>query len=242
MDRARFSSTVDFDSTTQSVIGKIQNMVVYGSPTGGSTPLVKGLALTNVSVTWSADTAGIPQTMTVALVNYTCDAVFQTFAWNNKPAVTVRYMGVYKIDRASSRNAAAARFHAHRRCADSAGFRLHLIGVIDLGQVLFFHLMLADRVRAGARFAVVNNYDTAAITNMVVYNGATAPGGGDTGLFGLTTSMVSVNRYDTGTSADRIEVDISNFPIAFYSPRLAGPVSPRTFHSIMPVESLGASQ
>ncbi len=95
-DGARFSSTVDFDSTTQSFIGKIQNMVVYGSPTGGSTPLVAGLALTNVSVTWSADTAGVPQTITVALVNYTCDAVFKTFTWNNKPAVTVRYMGVYK--------------------------------------------------------------------------------------------------------------------------------------------------
>ncbi len=121
-------------------------------------------------------------------------------------------------------------------------FLSSLLGVIDLGQVLFFHLMLADRVRAGARFAIVNNYDTAAIANMVVYNSITAPGGGGSGLFGLKTSMVSVNRYDIGTSADRIEVDISNFPIAFYSPLLAGPLSPRTFHSVMPIESLGASQ
>lgn len=120
-------------------------------------------------------------------------------------------------------------------------FMLTLLGSIDFGQILFFHLMLADRVRAGTRFAIVSVYDPTAIANMVVYNSSTVPSSG-AGLFGLTTAMVQVTRYDAGTSTDRVEVAISNFPISFYSPWLAGSLSPRTFRSVMPVESLGANQ
>lgn len=93
---ARFASRVDFDSVAQSFVGRVQNIVVYGSPGGGSTPLVTGLDTTKVSVTWNADSAGVPQTISVAIVNYTCDAVFRTFTWNNKPSSTVRFVGVYK--------------------------------------------------------------------------------------------------------------------------------------------------
>ncbi len=122
-------------------------------------------------------------------------------------------------------------------------FLATLLGTIDFGQILFFHLMLADRVRAGARFAVVSAYDPASITNVVVYNSVTAPSvSNTTGLFGLTASMVNVTRYNAGTNTDRVEVSISNFPIAFYSPWISGSLSPRTFRAVMPIESLGATQ
>lgn len=93
---ARFASTVDFDSSGQTFITQVKNIVVYGSPNGGVNPLVPGLTVANISVNWLADSAGVPQTMTVSIVNYTCDAVFRSFTWNGKPLVTVRYMGVYK--------------------------------------------------------------------------------------------------------------------------------------------------
>lgn len=121
-------------------------------------------------------------------------------------------------------------------------FLATVLGVIDFGQILFFHLMLADRARAGARFAVVNAYDPVLITNVVVYNSVSAPLSSSTGLFGLTTSMVNVTRYDAGTTTDRVEVAISNFPIAFYSPWISGNLSPRSFRAIMPIESLGATR
>lgn len=93
---ARFASTVDFNASTQTFVTQVQNMVVYGLPIGGTSPLVQGLTAANVSVSWSADASGVPQNMTVSIVNYTCDSVLRSFTWNGKPLVTVRYMGVYK--------------------------------------------------------------------------------------------------------------------------------------------------
>ena len=93
---ARFASTVDFDSLSQNFAIQVKNMVVYGSPVAGASPLVQGLTTANVSVSWSVDASGVPENMTVSIVNYTCDAIFRSFTWNGKPLVTVRYMGVYK--------------------------------------------------------------------------------------------------------------------------------------------------
>ena len=93
---ARFASTVDFNSSTQTFVTQVKNMVVYGSPIAGTSPLVQGLTVANVSVSWTADSSGVPQNMTVSIVNYTCSAIFRSFTWNGKPVVTVRFMGGYK--------------------------------------------------------------------------------------------------------------------------------------------------
>ncbi len=93
---AMFASTVDFDATAQTFVQKIQNMTVYGNPNGGSSALAPGLSTSNVSVTWTTDASGAPDTITVAITGYSCNAVFQTFTWNGKPSATTRFMGVYK--------------------------------------------------------------------------------------------------------------------------------------------------
>src|SRR5688572_14163522 len=100
-------------------------------------------------------------------------------------------------------------------------FLMVLIGILDIGQFMFFQAMLTDRVRAGARYAAVNTYDSATLKNVVVYNSPIAPQGNPAGLFGLQTSMVSANRYDPDGPSDRIEIIIANFPLAFYGPFLA---------------------
>ena len=94
---AAYASNVDFDAAAQTFIAKIQNAVVFGDPAGGVTPLVPGLTTGEVAVTWTTDTAGAPQTITITIQGYTCNAVFNSWTWNGKPFTTVRYMGVWKL-------------------------------------------------------------------------------------------------------------------------------------------------
>ena len=93
---ARFASTLDFDGGAGSGFrSKVQNMVVYGTPTAGSTPVVRGLTTAKVNVTWTTDGAGIPQTVTVAINNFSFYAVFRTITLPNKPRATFIYLGQY---------------------------------------------------------------------------------------------------------------------------------------------------
>ena len=119
-------------------------------------------------------------------------------------------------------------------------FLVVFVGILDMGQVLFFHHFLNDRVRAGARYAVVHAYDPTTIRNVVAYNSPSAPDGGS-GLFGLTPSMVRVNRYDIGTPNERIQVSISTYTMHFLSPWLRADFSPGPFSAAMPMESSGAA-
>ena len=120
-------------------------------------------------------------------------------------------------------------------------FLVILIGVLDAGQILFFHQFLTERVRTGARYAVVHAYNSTAIANVVAYSDP-APAPGTSGLFGLTAAMVQVNHYDAGTSADRVTVKITGYQMRFLSPWLAGVFSPGPFQAVAPVESAGAAQ
>lgn len=118
-------------------------------------------------------------------------------------------------------------------------FTVTLLEILDVGQFIFFQAMLMDRARAGARYAQVNSFNAATVANVIVYNNAS--GGTGAGLFGLKTSMVTVNRYDAGLSSDRVEVIISNFPLVFYGPMLLTSFSSRTFRAVMPSGGLGAT-
>jgi Flp pilus assembly protein TadG len=103
-DGARYASLIPYDSSTTTpsaaFLTKVQNMVVYGDPSGtNTTPVAPGLTTSNVqlAVTFSSSTPGkgIPVTMTVYLSNYTLDAVFGKTTYNQKPSVTYIYEGVY---------------------------------------------------------------------------------------------------------------------------------------------------
>lgn len=118
-------------------------------------------------------------------------------------------------------------------------FLMVFLEVLDLGQVLFFQAMLEDRARAGARYAVVNAYDPTAIANVVAYNSPVAAGQ-ISGLFGLQPSMVTVNRYNAGAAGDRIEVIISNFPLAFVGPFIVASYTSRQFRVVLPAQGMGS--
>ncbi len=94
---ARYASTADFDSA-QGGTGfqsNVANVVVYGSPAGGTTPLVLGLATSVVNVTWQADVKGIPQTVTIKITSYNFTLLGVTFRLTNKPQSTFIYMGQF---------------------------------------------------------------------------------------------------------------------------------------------------
>jgi hypothetical protein len=98
-------------------------------------------------------------------------------------------------------------------------FLMMLIGIVDVGQILFIHVSLVERMREGLRYGVIT-YDVTAIKNIVLY-GTASPADGATPSFNLATSMVDVSRMDAKTAEDRIVITLSNYPIQWFTPYIA---------------------
>jgi len=111
-----------------------------------------------------------------------------------------------------------------------------LIGIFDLGQLLFIHQSFVERVRHAARYAVVNSYDPVAFKNMVLYRQLTVPEGATSGIFGLTAGMVTVTRPGVGTNDERIVVSITSYPYRFFTPLIAGAFVGRNITVSLPSE------
>ena len=97
-DGARYASLRPYDSSSTTPSSAFQdavkNMVVYGNPAGGSSPIAPNLATSNVNLNVTF-TNSVPTAMTVSITSYTIGAVFGTTTLNNKPSVTYSYQGVY---------------------------------------------------------------------------------------------------------------------------------------------------
>ena len=94
---SRYASLRPYDSATATPSTAfrtaIQNMVVYGDPAGGTTPIVRGLAPSNVQLT-VLTSGSAPLQVTVSINGFSIDAVFGTFILNNKPACSFPYLGI----------------------------------------------------------------------------------------------------------------------------------------------------
>ena len=112
-----------------------------------------------------------------------------------------------------------------------------LIGVLDMGQVLFIRQTFTARVRAAARYGAVTDAAETAIKNVVLYGQATAPEGAPAGAFGLTAGMISVAKPDAGSSEQRVLVTISGFPYRFYTPWIHGVFTGRDITASVPLET-----
>jgi Flp pilus assembly protein TadG len=97
-----------------------------------------------------------------------------------------------------------------------------VIGIFDMCQVFFVCQTLTERATNAARWAAVNSFNPGAITNLVLYRDTAAPAGSPPGIFGLTSSMVSVTRQNAGTDEDRVTVAISGYPYQVFTPLIAG--------------------
>lgn len=95
---ARYASLVPYDSATTnpSVAFKtaVQNMVLYGTPTAGVSPVLPGLTAANVNLTVTF-TNKIPTLMTVSISNYTINSLFSKNTLKTKPQVAYAYQGVW---------------------------------------------------------------------------------------------------------------------------------------------------
>ena len=120
-------------------------------------------------------------------------------------------------------------------------FAATLIGIIDVGQYLFQEAMMAERIRVGLRYAVVNSFDATKVRNVVVYNNS-APGTGTHVLFGLDTSMVTVSRTQITSTSAQVKISISATPLAMFGPLLAHSFPNVTYRGTLVTESEGATQ
>ena len=81
---------------------KAKNLVVYGNTAGTGSPIISGLATSNITITRSGGTTSLPQTVTVQVVNFKYEPMLNlgtltnnsTFSMNIdiKPSVTMRYL------------------------------------------------------------------------------------------------------------------------------------------------------
>jgi Flp pilus assembly protein TadG len=100
---AHYAAQYRYDSTTSTPSDtfktRVQNMVVYGDPTGTSTtPVLNNLATSNVNLTVTmlgSGTSVVPSAMTVSISNYTINGLWGSFTCTNKPNITYAYQGIY---------------------------------------------------------------------------------------------------------------------------------------------------
>ena len=112
-----------------------------------------------------------------------------------------------------------------------------LIGIVDIGTVLFTYQGLVQRAHAGARYAVVNTYDEEKIRNVVAYG---SPDGG-VSILGLHPEMVEVVVEDIDNQTTRIVVAIGNYPVRLFTPFVAGSFNLPPILAVLTTESEGAT-
>ncbi len=102
---ARYASLRPYDSKTttpnpSTFLPAVQNMVVYGDPAGGTTPVAPGLTTDMVklavSFTNSAGVVlGVPTFVTVSISGYQIFTDVTSSTLTGKPNVTYPYLGIY---------------------------------------------------------------------------------------------------------------------------------------------------
>ena len=94
-----------------------------------------------------------------------------------------------------------------------------LIGIVDIGTVLFTYQGLVQRAHAGVRYAIVNTHDEEKIKNVVVYGSAA---GGSSSTLRLSTEMVTVVSDHSANQTSRVVVTIGNYPVRLFTLYVAG--------------------
>ena len=101
---ARYASLRPYNTTNTTpsadFLLAVRNMVVYGDPAGGTTPVAPGLTITNVnldpSFTNSAGVVlGVPTFVTVSISGYQIFTDVTSSTLTGKPNVTYPYLGIY---------------------------------------------------------------------------------------------------------------------------------------------------
>jgi TadE-like protein len=99
-----------------------------------------------------------------------------------------------------------------------------VVGILDVGQMLFLHQTLVERARESVRWGAVHRFDAAAIQNLVLY-GTAAPAASDAPFWGLKRSNVSVSNpnCEVASNSDcRVKVVVSGYSYPLLSAAFTG--------------------
>jgi len=92
---ARYAATVEFDEPAHSFVDKIRNVVAYGTPkpAADAEAVAPGLRPEHVTVTWTRDAAGVPDSITVALKGYRAPGLSGERELTGRPRMTAPRTG-----------------------------------------------------------------------------------------------------------------------------------------------------
>jgi len=98
---ARYLASKSVKGTTD-YAGNAKKLVVYGNIAGTGTPVLTGLTVDNIEVTYGGGTTGVPDTVTVSIINYQHESILDlggllknpavSLDVDVKPSVTMRYL------------------------------------------------------------------------------------------------------------------------------------------------------
>ena len=95
---ARYASLLKYDSNSvtpsNAYLTAVRNTVVYGSPDGGTQPIVNGLTTDQVAVTMQFANSA-PDMVSVSISSFSLNTLFATLNWADKPLAAFRYEGNY---------------------------------------------------------------------------------------------------------------------------------------------------
>lgn len=99
---ARYLASKSVTGSGGDYIGNAKKLVVYGNIAGTGSPVLPGLTVNNVDVQYQGEIAGVPDTVTITIINYQHDSIINLGALLNsdtlsldvdvKPSVTMRYL------------------------------------------------------------------------------------------------------------------------------------------------------
>jgi len=94
---ARYASLRTYNSATSTptsdFLTDVRNVVVYGDPAGGTTPVAPGLTTANVSVTVTF--TSVPTAINVAITGYKLPTYFGNQTLNGKPITSFPFVGTF---------------------------------------------------------------------------------------------------------------------------------------------------
>lgn len=90
---AMYASMATYDASyPNNFTNTIKNLVVYGTVTGGTRPVVPGLTSENVEIITNP-IANLPTVVTIRIKNYQIASIFARYMLQDKPRVTTLFIG-----------------------------------------------------------------------------------------------------------------------------------------------------
>src|SRR5713101_6240700 len=77
-----------------------------------------------------------------------------------------------------------------------------LMGIIDVGQFLYFHQALSERAGAAARWGAVHPFDVAQIANVAIYNAPAGRAHGASAVLPYLNTTPGADGYVSATLSD----------------------------------------